>query len=220
MSALPPSTRTEIHRLSQRAHYDQDAVHAVLDEALLCHIAFSEGGSVHCLPTACWRQGDFLYIHGANSSRMAKTLLSEECAVSVTLLDGLVLARSAFHHSMNYRSVVIYGRFAEVADPQEKAAAFDHFIEHVSPGRAALVRAPSRAEAAGTRLLRLPLVEAAAKIRRGGPVDDEEDLAVPVWAGVVPLALRAGPLQPESGSQAHTAPVLPAAAGGLRLNRG
>lgn len=211
MSTPPPSARTEIRRLSQRAHYDRDIIQAILDEALLCHIAFNEGGSVHCLPTACWRQGDFLYIHGANSSRMAKALLNEECAVSITLLDGLVLARSAFHHSMNYRSVVIYGRFAEVTDTQEKAAAFNHFIEHVSPGRAALVREPSKAEAAGTRLLRLPLAEAAAKVRHGGPVDDEDDMARRVWAGVVPLALRADVLQPDHGAQAQAAPALPAA---------
>lgn len=210
MTSQPPSPRTEIHRKAQRAHYDRETIEAIVDEALICHIAFNQGGSVHCLPTACWRDGDFLYIHGANNSRLMQTLLAEECALSITHLDGLVFARSAFRHSMNYRSVVIYGRFAEVVEPGEKAAAFRQFVDHVSPGRSAHVRAVSAAESAGTRVARLRLDEAAAKIRNWGVEDSEEDLGIPVWAGVVPLALQAGQPQAESDSGARTPPVRPA----------
>ena len=141
---------------------------------------------------------------------MAQALLSGECSVCIAHLDGLVLARSAFHHSMNFRSVVIYGRFEEVLDPGIKAAAFDAFVDHVSPGRAALVRAPSSAEMAGTRLLRIPLHEAAAKIRTGGVVDAETDMAIPIWAGVIPLALRAGQPEADAGCASGNPPNLPA----------
>lgn len=209
MTSPPPSPRTTIRRKPQRAHYDAETIAAIVDEALICHVAFNQGGSVHCLPTACWRDGEFLYIHGANNSRLMQTLLAEECAVAITHLDGLVLARSAFHHSMNYRSVVVYGRFTEVANPEEKAAAFRKFVDHVSPGRSAQVRAASAAETAGTRLARLPLAEAAAKVRNWGVEDDEADLGIPVWAGALPLALRAGRPQPEPDAEARTAPTRP-----------
>lgn len=211
----PSSPRTEIHRKPQRAHHQPATIRAIIDEALVCQIAFNQGGSVHCLPMACWRDGDFLYIHGANNSRLTRTLLEAECAVSITHLDGLVLARSAFHHSMNYRSVVIYGRFVAEDDPAAKAAAFRAFVEHVSPGRAARVRPPSPAELAGTRLLRIGLDEAVAKIRNWGVEDSDEDMAIPVWAGVLPLALGAGPLQPEAGCAERLPPVAPAFIGGL-----
>ena len=210
MTSSAPSPRTEVHRKSQRAHHDAATVHAIIDQALACHIAFQEGGSVHCLPTACWRDGEFLYIHGANNSRLTRALLADECALCITHLDGLVLARSAFHHSMNYRSVAIYGRFTEVTDQEAKAAAFHRFVEHVSPGRAGQVRLPSRAETAGTRLLRIPLDEAVAKIRNWGVEDSADDMAIPVWAGVLPLALRAGPLQPEASCAEYPPPSRPA----------
>lgn len=191
MSEQAPSPRTTIRRKSQRAHYDRGTIEAIVDAALVCQIAFNHAGSVHCLPMNCWRQGDHLYIHGANNSRLTTALLSGECCVNIVHLDGLVLARSAFHHSMNFRSVVIYGRFEEVRDPRLKVAALEAFIEHVSPGRAARVRAASPAEVAGTRLLRIALDEAAAKIRTGGAVDDD-DPSIPVWSGVIPLHVQAG----------------------------
>jgi nitroimidazol reductase NimA-like FMN-containing flavoprotein (pyridoxamine 5'-phosphate oxidase superfamily) len=197
MPEQAPSPRARIHRKPQRAHYDRGAIEAIVDAALICQIAFNHAGSVHCLPTACWRQGDHLYIHGANNSRMAEALLLGECCVCIAHLDGLVLARSAFHHSMNFRSVVIYGQFEEVRDPGLKAAALEAFVEHVSPGRAALVRASSPAEMAGTRVLRIALEEAAAKIRTGGVSDTDEDMSIPVWAGVLPLRLQAGCLEPD-----------------------
>ena len=140
---------------------------------------------------------------------MMTALLAGECSVCIAHLDGLVLARSAFHHSMNFRSVVIYGRFAEVVDPEHKLAAFNAFVDFVSPGRSSLVRAPSAAEIAGTRLLRIPLDEAAAKIRTGGVIDADEDMAIPVWAGVMPLALRSGEPERDAACEAEEAPRLP-----------
>jgi nitroimidazol reductase NimA-like FMN-containing flavoprotein (pyridoxamine 5'-phosphate oxidase superfamily) len=191
MSEQAPSPRATIRRKPRRAHYDRGTIEAIVDAALICQIAFNHAGSVHCLPMNCWRQGDHLYIHAANNSRMAEALLSGECCVGIVHIDGLVLARSAFHHSMNFRSVVIYGRFEEVQDPGLKAAALDAFIEHVSPGRAARVRAASPAEMAGTRILRIVLDEAAAKIRTGGAVnDDDDDPSIPVWSGVIPLGVQ------------------------------
>ncbi|MDR1996170.1 pyridoxamine 5'-phosphate oxidase family protein [Azonexus sp.] len=210
MSPTAPSPRTVIHRKPQRAHYDAATIAAIIDTTLICQIAFNQGGSVHCLPTACWRIGNALYIHGANNSRLTQTLLSTECAVCIAHVDGLVFARSALHHSMNYRSVVIYGRFAAVDAPSEKAAALAAFVDHVSPGRTALVRPPNTAELAGTRVLRLALDEAVAKTRDWGVVDDAEDLALPVWAGVVLLQISAGMAQAEVGCAGQPQPALPA----------
>jgi len=204
-----PSLRTRVRRKPQRGHYDPATIAAIVDTALICQIAFNQGDSVHCLPTACWRVGDALYIHGANNSRLTQTLLDSDCSVCIAHVDGLVMARSAFHHSMNFRSVVIYGRFVAVDAPDEKKAALTAFVEHVSPGRAALVRPPSDAELAGTAVLRLALDEAAAKIRNWGVEDDAADLDIAVWAGVVPL--RQVPGQPESdaGAAEFTPAALP-----------
>jgi len=213
MNASPPSPRTEIRRKPQRGHYDPASIHAIVDAAFLCHIAFADQGSTHCLPTACWRDGDFLYIHGANNSRLTAALLAGQCAVCISHLDGLVLARSAFHHSMNYRSVVIYGQFAAVDDEKDKKTAMAAFLEHVSPGRNALVRTSSPAELAGTRILRIPLAEAAAKIRNWGVEDSAEDMQIPVWAGVIPLRCQPGAAQAESGADLYPLPALPAALG-------
>lgn len=207
----PPSPRTEVRRKPQRADYDPATVAAIVDQALICHIAFNDAGSVHCLPTTCWRDGEHLYIHGANNSRLTKALLAGECAVAITHLDGLVFARAAMRHSMNYRSVVIYGRFVAVDDPAAKKTALAAFVEHVSPGRMAVVRDTSPAELAGTRVLRLPLAEAAAKIRRGGPDDAADDLARPVWAGVVPLLPQGAKPLPEAGCETFPLPRLHAA---------
>ncbi len=209
MRTVSPSPRTEVRRKSDRADYDRATIEAIVDEALICHVAFQHGGSVHCLPTSCWRVGDHLYIHGANNSRMAAALLAAECSVCIAHLDGLVLARSAFHHSMNFRSVVIYGRFEEVIDPEYKLAAFNAFIDFVSPGRSSLVRAPSAAEISGTKLLRISLHEAAAKIRTGGVIDADDDMAIPVWAGVVPLALKSGQPERDAACEAEAPPRLP-----------
>lgn len=204
-----PSPRTRIRRKPQRGHYDTATVAAIVDTALICQIAFNQGDSVHCLPTACWRVGNALYIHGANNSRLTRTLLDSECAVCIAHVDGLVLARSAFHHSMNFRSVVIYGRFVAVDAPEEKKTALAAFVEHVSPGRSALVRPPNDAELAGTAVLRLRLDEAAAKIRNWGVEDDACDLGIPVWAGVVPLHFTAGEMEAAEACADFPEPLLP-----------
>ena len=180
-----PSPRTRVRRLPERAHYDADSIAAIVDAAMLCTVAFQIDGMVHAIPTIHWREGGHLYIHGAKGSRMLKALTDGEACVTIALADGLVLARSAFHHSMNYRSVVIYGRFEEVVDPECKLAAFNAFVDFVSPGRSARVREPSAAEISGTKLLRIPLHEAAAKMRSGGVIDADDDMAIPVWAGVI-----------------------------------
>lgn len=185
--------RSTVRRLAARGHYDRETVHAILDEALICHVGFVVHGSPAVIPTIHWREGDTLYVHGSVASRMLRTLKDGvEACVTVTLLDGLVLARSAFHHSMNYRSVVVYGTAREVTDREEKIRALESLVEHVVRGRSREVRAPNESELRVTTVLALPIGEASAKIRTGGPSDDEEDYALPVWAGVVPLCLVAG----------------------------
>lgn len=192
--ALSPTDRTRVRRVAHRGHYDRTTLHAILDEAYVCHIAFADEHGVHCIPTACWREGDHLYIHGSNGSRMLKLAASgAQVCVTITHVDGLVLARSAFNHSMNYRSAVIYGAFEVVPDAQ-KPAVLDAFMEVLAPGRSQQVRPGNAKELAATTVLRIPLDEAACKIRTGGPKDDAEDLALPVWAGVLPMALL--PLSP------------------------
>ncbi len=190
--APPPGARTRIRRIPEYARYDAAAVQAIVDSALICHIAFAAPDGVHCIPTACWRMGADLYVHGSNGSRLLRALQSGiEAAITITHVDGLVLARSAFNHSMNYRSLVIYGRFATVPEAQ-KAAALAAFLEHLLPGRQDMVRAGDARELAATTVLRIGLQEAAAKVRHGPPEDDAADMTWPVWAGVLPLDLLPG----------------------------
>ncbi len=187
---LPPSERTRVRRIAYQANYDPNSVYAIVDESYLCHLAFQDDKGTHCIPMACWRQDDHLYIHGSNGSRLIKQLGSSlQVCVSITHLDGLVLARSAFNHSMNYRSAVIYGCFERVTNDADKHRAMDAFMDKIAPGRNSEIRRGSKKEMASTTVLRMSLAEAAAKIRSGGPVDDAEDMAIPVWAGVLPLAL-------------------------------
>ena len=193
-----PSFRTQVRRIARNASYDPALLHAIVDAAYVCHIAFGDEHGAHCIPTACWRSGEHLYIHGSNGSRMLKRLAEQECCVTITHLDGLVLARAAFNHSMNYRSAMIYGRFETVLDAGKRAA-MEAFMEHLAPGRQAEVRAGNEQEYAATTVMRIALAEAVCKTRSGPPKDDEEDLDTPVWAGVLPLA------------QARTAPVPDAA---------
>ena len=188
IAPAPPTGRVEVRRLPARASYDPAALHAILDEAMVCHVGFSLEGQPYVIPTLYARVGDTLYVHGSAASRMLRTLRDGVPAcVTVTLVDGLVLARSAFHHSMNYRSAVVLARATEVTDPREKEDALRAIVEHVVPGRSAEVRGPSEGEMRATMVLRLPLAEASAKIRAGGPVDDEADYAIPCWAGQIPL---------------------------------
>ncbi|HEY7510899.1 MAG TPA: pyridoxamine 5'-phosphate oxidase family protein [Vicinamibacteria bacterium] len=192
---FPASERVRVRRLPQRGVYDRGVVHAILDEALVCHVGFVVDGQPYVIPTIHARVGETVYVHGSAASRMLRTLREGvPVSVTVTLVDGLVLARSAFHHSMNYRSVIALGTATEVTDPVEKRAALDAIVEHVAPGRLAEVRAPSELEMKATLVLKLPLQEVSAKVRTGPPLDDEADYALPCWAGVIPLALQ--PLAP------------------------
>src|SRR5947208_3945139 len=187
------SPATTVRRLAARGNYDRATIHAILDEALICHVGFVAGERPVVIPTIHVRIGDTLYFHGSAASRMLRSLKDGiDACVTVTLLDGLVLARSAFHHSMNYRSVVVLGRGHEVTDREEKVRALEAIVEHVVPGRAAIVRAPSESELKQTLVIAMPLEEASAKIRTGPPIDDEADYALDVWAGVIPMSLVKG----------------------------
>lgn len=196
---LPPSARSRVRRAAERAHYDEATVHAIVDAAWVCHVAFADGDNVLCIPTASWRVGHTLYVHGSNGSRMMKRLAEGAPAcVTITHLDGLVMARSAFSHSMNYRSVVIHGCFSVVAEA-DKPAVLDALMDHIAPGRREHARAPDASELKATTVLGIPLFEAAAKIRDWGPRDKDEDLALPVWAGVLPLREQRLPAVAEPG---------------------
>ena len=209
MSTFAQTDRTRVRRLPARASYDVETVHAILDAGLVCHVGFVEGDRPIVIPTAYARVGDAVVFHGSSKSR---TLLAAvggaDLCISVVLIDGLVLARSAFHHSINYRSVVLFGRATEIAEPERKLAALEAFTERLYPGRWAAVRAPNAQELKATVVLELPLREAVAKVRTGGPIDDEEDMTWPVWAGVVPLALAPGAPEPAPElASSLTAPV-------------
>ncbi len=195
-----PTPRTTPTRYRERADYDRATVHAILDEALVCHLGYLSGGGPVVLPTTHARLGETLYLHGSTG---AGPMLAAKAApsglpvcVSVTLVDGLVLARAAMHHSVNFRSVVVLGDARVVEDPAEKLRALRCLLDHIRPGRADDCRAPNARELAATGVLALDLVEVSAKLRTGGPVDDPEDEALPHWAGVVPVALTAGPPVP------------------------
>ncbi|HYO63533.1 MAG TPA: pyridoxamine 5'-phosphate oxidase family protein [Pyrinomonadaceae bacterium] len=192
-AGFTPTGRSKVRRLSKRASYERETVYRILDEGFVCHVGFVADGQPFVIPTGYARAGDTLYVHGAQASRMLRELSrGVEVCVTVTLVDGLVLARSAFHHSINYRSVVVFGRAELVADEREKWDALHALTDHIVPGRWADVREPNEAEMRATSVLRLRLDEASAKIRTGPPVDDEEDYALGVWAGVVPLRMQAG----------------------------
>src|SRR5689334_19353999 len=185
--------RTKLKRLPKRGHFDPETVYGILDEGFICHVGFAPQGQPFVIPTGYARDGDKLYIHGSQASRMLRTLSTGvDVCVTVTLIDGLVLARSAFHHSMNYRSVVIFGRATLVEEREEKMAALLALSEHIVRGRWAEVREPTEQEMRQTTVLEMAMAEASAKIRTGPPLDDEEDYALPVWAGVLPLKLETG----------------------------
>jgi hypothetical protein len=193
MERFAPTERTTLKRLPKRGEYDRERVYAILDEAFICHVGFVVDGRPVVIPTGYGRMKDVLYIHGSAASRMLRTLAEGiDVCVTVTLIDGLVLARSAFHHSFNYRSVVVFGKARVVTDEAEKMAALRAFTEHVIAERWDDVREPNQSELKATTVLALALVEASAKIRTGPPIDDEEDHALPVWAGVLPLRLTTG----------------------------
>ena len=190
MPQFDATERTRIRRMPQRASYDAAVVEAILAEGLYCHVGFNIDAQPYVLPTIYARVEDRLYIHGSAASRMLRTIGERmPVCITVTLLDGLVLARSTFHHSMNYRSVVILGEAAEVTDRDEKMTALKAIVDHVMVGRWEDVRQPSDQELKATSVIRVPLDEVSAKIRTGPPVDDDEDYQLDCWAGEVPLTL-------------------------------
>ena len=187
------TARTTINRYPARGNYDRAAVESILDEAMVCHVGFAVDGQPFVIPTIHAREGARLFIHGSPMSRMLRTAAAGvPLCLTVTLHDGIVLARSAFHHSMNYRSVVVLGTAHEVRETAAKLAAMRALVDHLMPGRWDDVRQPSAGEIAGTLILELPLTEVSAKVRTGGPIDSEPDYALPVWAGLVPLTLAPG----------------------------
>jgi hypothetical protein len=192
-TTLATTQRTKIKRIPKRGNYEQKQIYEILDEGLVCYVGFAIEGQPFVIPTAYGRKEDKLYIHGSPASRMLRSLQNAiEVCVTVTLLDGLVLARSAFHHSMNYRSAVIFGTATTVEKIEDKLEALRTFTEHVMPGRWDEVRQPNDQELQGTLVLQLPINEASAKIRTGEPLDDEADYDLAVWAGVIPLKLANG----------------------------
>ncbi|HZS44527.1 MAG TPA: pyridoxamine 5'-phosphate oxidase family protein [Blastocatellia bacterium] len=190
MSSFAQTDRTTLKRLPARGTYDRETVYKILDEAVVCHVGFSVDGQPYVIPTGFGRIDDKLYIHGSAASRMLRSIEDGiNVCVTITLIDGLVLARSAFHHSFNYRSVVVLGTAHAVDDSAEKMTALHTFTDHVMPGRWQQVRIPTEAEMKATLVLCLPMEEVSAKIRTGPPIDDEDDYSLPIWAGVLPLSL-------------------------------
>ena len=188
-----PTARTRVVREAHRGIYDRETVYRILDEGFVCHVGFIAEGQPFVIPTSYGRKDANLYIHGSAASRMLRQMKDgAPVCVTVTLLDGLVLARSVFNHSMNYRSVVILGRATLVDDPEEKLTALRVLSEHILPGRWADARQPNERELKQTSVLRVPIEEFSAKVRTGPPIDDEEDYSFPTWAGVLPLEMRAG----------------------------
>jgi len=207
MNSYTPTERTKVRRLSKRAVYDKTLVDEILDEGFLCHLGFSVHALPYVIPTLYARSGETLYLHGSGASRTLKTLSEgvDVCA-TITLVDGYVLARSAFHHSMNYRSVVVLGRARLVSEPEETMQALRTLTNHLVPGRWEEVREPNELELKQTMVLALPLDEVSAKVRVGPPADDEEDYAIPVWAGVVPLVAQLGEAIPDDRVLANAKP--------------
>lgn len=196
--ATPPSDRTRVRRLPERGVYDRATIDAIIDEALICHLAYVVDGDPRVIPTIHARVGDVLYVHGSNASRTLRAAKQgTPVAIEITLLDGLVLARSAFHHSMNYRSVIVYGQAREVTDPDEKWEAQRALVEHVAHGRSGDARMPNQRELDQTTILSVGIDEASAKVRTGPPKDEEDDLALPIWAGVLPLVTLPGVPEPD-----------------------
>ena len=208
-NSISPTPRTRVKRLPKRASYDRDAINSILDTALVCHVGFAIDRQPYVIPTLHVRIADQLYIHGSAASRMLGAAAERTpIAVTVTHIDGLVLARSAFHHSVNYRSVVILGAATLVSDPTEKFAVMKGLIDHVAPGRWDHIRHPNEKELAATSVLSIPIVEASAKLRRGDPLDDEADYALPVWAGQIPIATKT--LAPVADARLDASTPIPA----------
>ncbi len=202
-----PSPSTRIRRMPARADYERETIDAILDEAMVAHLGFSADGQPYVVPTLHARVGEQVYFHGSSASRTVRALAAgAQMCLTVTLLDGLVLARSAVHHSVNYRSVVVLGQARAIVEPAEKMTAIEAFTERLIPGRWDEVRLPTAKELKAIQVLALPLDEASAKLRVGPPVDDEEDYALDTWAGVIPLSTVAGEPTPDERLSEGIAP--------------
>ena len=221
MSDFDPTPLTKVKRLPERGRYDRETVHAILDAGFLCHVGYVIDGSPVVTPTSYWREGEHVYFHGSAASRMLRALPGPgvRCCLTVTHVDGLVLARSAFHHSVNYRSVMLFGQAEPVEDDGAKRRALAAFVERLYPGRWDTLRPMTDQELRGTTVLRLELAEASAKVRTGPPKDDEEDYQLSIWAGLIPLSTRVEPpvadprLAPGVGVPAHVTAFAIAPAG-------
>jgi nitroimidazol reductase NimA-like FMN-containing flavoprotein (pyridoxamine 5'-phosphate oxidase superfamily) len=208
MNKFPPTKHSKVRRIPNRGHYDKETIYPILDEGFVCHLGFIFEDRPFVIPTADGRSGDKIYLHGSSVSRMMRELSkSVDVCITVTLVDGLVLARSIFHHSMNYRSVVILGKAILLEDEEEKILALKAFSDHVLPGRWDDVRQPSKKELKATSVLSVEIVEASAKVRKGDPVDDEEDLNIDTWSGTIPLTLTAGNAIPAANLQEGVLPA-------------
>ena len=196
MTELNPTDRTRLRRVHQRGHYDRATIDAILDAGLICHVGYAIDGLPYVTPTVYWREGDRVYWHGSSASRMLRKSEGANVCLTVTHLDGLVLARSAFHHSANYRSVMLFGRAEKVTERQSKIDRLKTFVDLLYPGRWEQLREMTEQELKATTILSIPIEEASAKVRTGPPVDDEEDYALPVWAGVVPIRPSHGTPEP------------------------
>lgn len=194
---LSNTERTKVKKGAHKAVLEQEKLHQIIDESLIGHVAFVQNDKPVVIPTLVWRVGDFVYLHGAKNSRLMKRLKKgAEVCITMTLFDGWVLARSAFHHSAHYRSAVIFGQFTCIEQNSEKSDLLNHFIEQIAPGRLSDIRLGSEKELAATELLQMPLNEASVKIGCHGVNDDEKDLSIPAWAGILPYRTLVGPLQP------------------------
>lgn len=218
--ATPPTAFTRVRRLPERGRYDRDSLYAILDAGFVCHVGHVVDGRPVVIPTAYWREGDHLYFHGSSASRMLRTLSGEgiPCCVTVTHVDGLVLARSAFHHSVNYRSAMIFGTAEPVTEEDRKHAALRAFVERLVPGRWDTLRPMTDQEMKATTVLRIGLDETSAKVRNGPPRDDEEDYDLPIWAGVLPLATMVG--APQADPRLASGIEVPAHVSGVQFGQG
>ena len=205
MKVFKPTARSKVKRLPKRGHYDRETVYAVLDAGFVCHVGYVIDGQPYVTPTCYWREGDAIYWHGSSASRMLRHLgEGADCCLTVTHVDALVLARSGFHHSINYRAAMLFGRAHQVEDPQEKLVRMEAFVERIAPGRWPTLRPVTKQELKATTLLGMDMSEASAKIRTGAPIDDEEDYALPIWAGLVPMEMVAGAARDDGRLAAST----------------
>lgn len=191
--APPPTDRVRVRRLHERGAYDRNSIHGILDAMPVCHVGYIFGGAPYVTPTLQWREGEEVFWHGSSASRMLETCEGADVCLTVTIIDGFVMARAAFHHSANYRSVMVMGQARKVTDPAEKEERLRNFTDGLYPGRWDMMRPVNRKELKATMVLALPLTEASAKVRSGPPSDDEEDYGLPIWAGVIPLSMQVHP---------------------------